>query len=598
MGTHRWVFHEAAGLYQLTGNNLDNPKLGRNGVGKSSLLDAILWCDYGKTSRGLRANEIITRGICSGPCSVVVEHVVRDQRLVIKRTQNPNSLTLNGEITDQIALTKALGRNYESFCYSGIIPQGKDMFFDLSPANKLSLFSEIMELDYWLELSNKALLEQKKLEIDLAEHQEQINLLLGSIHTTEQIIRDLKAKSSEWQSLQAEEINLWLSRKEGPSKEMEFRKADIARVEVCIPDLKKGVEAKAAALKVLEEKLKEADGSIKELDRELVVAHQNIKGCDRAIEQLKQIGAVCPVCAQDVDPDHMGKHISKLRGKLRRYLVDQEELLELLAFAGHEHSRLREKADHINNEMNEDLRQINKLEHHKKLCLNEIDHSEREIKNMDAQINKIKNQPNSFETMLRVKQSQLIADRGEYNKLEVSIGSLNEQVAAVTYWVMGFKRLRLLIIEETLQALELEVNNNLAHLGLAEWCIKFDIERENKSGGVTKGFNVMIYDPKYDYPIKWESFSAGETQLLKLAGSLGLANLICERAGLVNMIEFFDEASNHLSTEPINALCEVLNERAINSGRQIWVIDHSAIDYGGFAGTLTVVKDANGSRLE
>ena len=61
-GIHKVQFPERAGLYSITGKNLLNPRLGANAVGKSTLLDAIFWALYGKTPRGLRANEVITRG--------------------------------------------------------------------------------------------------------------------------------------------------------------------------------------------------------------------------------------------------------------------------------------------------------------------------------------------------------------------------------------------------------------------------------------------------------------------------------------------------------------------------------------------------------
>src|SRR5258706_13827806 len=109
IGTHLWVLSEAPGLYFLTGKNNDNPRLDRNGVGKSSLLDAICWVLYGKTTRSLRAGDVIARGYNS--CSVVVEIIVRNETLTIKATQNPNLLAVNGNIVDREALTKRLRLN-------------------------------------------------------------------------------------------------------------------------------------------------------------------------------------------------------------------------------------------------------------------------------------------------------------------------------------------------------------------------------------------------------------------------------------------------------------------------------------------------------
>jgi energy-coupling factor transporter ATP-binding protein EcfA2 len=144
--------------------------------------------------------------------------------------------------------------------------------------------------------------------------------------------------------------------------------------------------------------------------------------------------------------------------------------------------------------------------------------------------------------------------------------------------------------------LEIEINNNLVALGLVNWTITFDIERENKSGSITKGFSVLINDPT-GQTVKYESLSGGEGQRVRLAGCFGLANLITERAGLSNRIEFYDELSQHMSDEGIEDMLNTLRDRAINSEKQIYVIDHRSIDYGDFTETIQIIKDENGSRL-
>jgi DNA repair exonuclease SbcCD ATPase subunit len=188
--------------------------------------------------------------------------------------------------------------------------------------------------------------------------------------------------------------------------------------------------------------------------------------------------------------------------------------------------------------------------------------------------------------------------KGQLTALNAKIDTLNEEHAAVSYWVGGFKRLRLFIVEETLRQLEIEVNNNLSSLGLTDWQVEFDVERENKSGGVTKGFVVFVRAPGHTEPVKFEAWSGGEIQRLRLAGDLGLANLIMERAGLVNTVEWFDEPSQHLSPTGVLDLAETLAQRAEDQGKRVFMVEHRALDFGGFAGVITAVKDEGGSRLE
>ncbi len=203
-GTHKWVLSEGAGLYFLTGRNDLNSRLGRNGVGKSSLLDAISWGLYGKTTRGLRASDVITWGEKS--CSVLIDLVVGDETLEIRATQGPNSLTINGELVDRETLVKRLRLNYESFLYAVIIPQFGDAFFDLAPAAKLSLFSQIMELDTWLDKSNAALEASNAINKQLQSTELEIATLVGQRQSIEHSIKELEQKSAQWASDQADKV--------------------------------------------------------------------------------------------------------------------------------------------------------------------------------------------------------------------------------------------------------------------------------------------------------------------------------------------------------------------------------------------------------
>jgi DNA repair exonuclease SbcCD ATPase subunit len=129
--------------------------------------------------------------------------------------------------------------------------------------------------------------------------------------------------------------------------------------------------------------------------------------------------------------------------------------------------------------------------------------------------------------------------------------------------------------------------------------LRFDVERENKSGGVTKGFVVFVKSPSNTEPVRWENWSGGETQRLQLAGDLGLANLIMLQAGLSNTVEFFDEPSTHLSPEGMMDLADILHDRAITDGKRIWIVDHASItNFGDFEGIITARKDSDGSTIE
>jgi DNA repair exonuclease SbcCD ATPase subunit len=152
---------------------------------------------------------------------------------------------------------------------------------------------------------------------------------------------------------------------------------------------------------------------------------------------------------------------------------------------------------------------------------------------------------------------------------------------------------------QAIEQLELEVNNALGNLGLIGWSVRFDIERETRGGKVTKpGFHVFIKSPENDRAVAWEAWSGGETQRLRLAGSIGLSNLILARAGVSLPFEVWDEPSTYLSGEGITDMLETLYDRARMERKQVWLIDHRSLDFGGFEDTYTVVATSKGTRLQ
>ena len=193
-----FVLPKQPGLYFVTGLNKQHPRLGANATGKSTLLDAIYWCLFGHTSRGLKAGDVVTRGGKSA--SVEVRLNINGAYIAVLRKQAPNSLHI-GEggkwrPVDQDAVDKALGLNAEAFQASVMRAQFGESFLQLKPAEKLTLFSQIMGLDLWLEKSRKAADLAKELEGEGQIIEQKVAKFTGQIEATTEDIKELKIKES------------------------------------------------------------------------------------------------------------------------------------------------------------------------------------------------------------------------------------------------------------------------------------------------------------------------------------------------------------------------------------------------------------------
>ena len=165
------------------------------------------------------------------------------------------------------------------------------------------------------------------------------------------------------------------------------------------------------------------------------------------------------------------------------------------------------------------------------------------------------------------------------------------------YWVRGYKDIRLSQIEEVLAQLEVEVNSCISLLGLRGWEVYFDLDRETKSGTVQRGFSVTVQSPHNDRPVPWEAWSGGESQRLRVATNMGLANLIRSRTDTGFALEVWDEPTNWMSPQGVTDLLNTLADRAVSEQRQIWVVDHRTLGFPRFKGSAGVIKTAAGQSI-
>lgn len=595
VGVHKWVLGQGAGLFRITGFSNDNTRLAENGAGKSSLLDSISWCLYGKTTRGLRSTDVVNDD--SSSCSVCVNLDVGDENLTIKTVQNPNSLTVNGSIVDRESLAKRLGLNHDAFLYSVIIPQFGDQFLELTPSLKLNLFSQLQELEYWIEKSNQAHTQATEIETHISILLRERESFKGSIDSIQSIIKSLVQKESEWSEKQKSQWKHLQQLNMNAHQKIHTHENRIKELDKKLLFTNLRIKAHESELGKYNEEIKGFDSELSEANKDLSLISYKLSDLKSDEARLKGVGSVCPTCNQEVNQDHLTSELKKAQKELKKLNHEKAEYNQVI-------EEIKQDRNNIKLEMSGTVIQINQYileksntQENKDRLSNEIRYLNRETKETDLKLEQLKSQKNDFTDLIRSKKAELKDLISKINDKEAEIALLNEELAAVSFWVSGFKQLRLHIVEETLRSLEIEVNNCFEQLGLVNWTIEFDIERETKAGGISKGFNTFITNDK-GHKTRIEKMSGGEGQRAILAGTLGLSNLIMERAGLINKSEFYDELSQHLADAGVDDMLACLKERAVSQNKQLWIIDHRSSSFSDFDGSMMVIRDEKGSRLQ
>ncbi len=174
--------------------------------------------------------------------------------------------------------------------------------------------------------------------------------------------------------------------------------------------------------------------------------------------------------------------------------------------------------------------------------------------------------------------------------------ALAEQVALLIELreAFGVNGIPAMIIEHTLPELETEANRILEQLTGGRMHVRFETQRETKSGTVRETLDIIISDEKGTRP--YESFSGGEQFRINFAIRVALSQLLAQRAGVRLRSLFVDEGFGSLDADGRRRLVEAV--KAVQSDFDlVLVITHIEELQDAFPTRIQVTKTETGSEV-
>jgi len=588
-------FPSGNGLYMIRGKNEVEPSLGANGTGKSTIGDAICWCLYGKTARRLTAGTVESwTGVRR--CIVELTVLIDGAKKTICRSRRPIRLTLNGEIVDQEVIDDLIGLSYDRFLQIVLLGQFGTWFSDMRPADRLTMLTEILDLGSWERCSELATKELRALGREETEYDKVMHGCHEVLATLADGRKESVARQARWEADRARRV-----------KEME---GEVAEHSECLVDVQGALTTVQKLLVDASHAVEECENGLYALGVEkeeqrvrLATVQSRIDTFTRAaksrrakMEKLASLGGVqCPECLQFVPVVAENKAIAVLDAEARRSLDEVAKLKDAEVEAQGSIDELQRKIDAagrtfvtLRQEKDQRRSDVRRMEGQISLLTQEIRSTETTIKTHRSMVNPHSAEIASFDKKIASKQAQL-------EEAEVLYYDVVTNIDLLSFWPRGFKEIRLWLIDQALDELTIHTNSSLHELGMKGWKIGFAVERETKVGTVSRGFEIMVYSPASPEGVPWESWSGGETQRLRVACAIGLANMIRSRMPHAPTLELWDEPTAHLDGEGVHELIEFFSERA--AVRQVWLIDHRSLDSGCFSGMVLVTKDEMGSHI-
>lgn len=590
-------FPDHCGLCLVSGENQVDPALGSNGAGKSTLWDAMAWCLYGKTARGLAAGTVESWGLNGTSCEVSLALEIAGEVRVVSRGRNPIHLTLDGEPCAPGRIDDLIGLSFERFLQVVLMGQFGKFFPDMKPADRLSLLSEVLDLEEWTRLSKVAADAVKGHEVELRGHGDAAAGLRGRREAVQEAASRAREDSEGYEA----------TRKERLSKARE----ELHKAEGKVRASAGGVDGSASALhdgKATRDECEETLGKAEQKRRKVRSDLDHLEGrwsalvadsakVEKRLKKTKRILGECPTCHRPMSGTEGAKLVKSVQLELDTASAVVDEVDTSRLELTEEENAARQTVEELNRELTKADTLVHDLQSRFRDASSRRSGWIDEAKRAEKAIDGIEEEENPHHRALERAEEELEALDDAIEESEVLRCDVQTQLDLLEFWPRGFKELRLWVIDQALDELAVHANNSLVELGLPDWTIEFSVERETQRGTISRGFGINVRSPESPDAVPWEAWSGGETQRLRVACAVGLSELIRSRMPDAPVIEVWDEPTEHLN-EPdgVRDLVEFFSARS--DTRQVWLIDHRALDSGAFDHVVTVVKEAAGSRVE
>lgn len=581
-----------SGVHFVSGVNRVEPRLGSNGAGKSSLWDALVWCLFGRTVHGLQGPDVKPWG----KDTVVVEvgFSCNGNPHDIRRTIKPNLTTLDGKETNQDEIDRILGMHYDTFLHTIVMGQSMPLFFDLAPRDKMELLSTVLRLDRWDDRADKAADKAKLLALEVAKIERERAGAKQSIAELGELLASLKTDVEQWEKARQKLLT---------ETDREIRKinGDLDRAELSLNDVDLELDGAETELRALATQFEKASLELDKANLAYVQADEADKSNRSACLELKNKMAAlgesdkCDMCGQSLRGTSLEKHRKQLKEALgKREAVVKKGIDAKVCEAVDDAQALvtRTRADLLEFKRKADAARDLVLTRTSRVM--ELKGT---LSGAKTALARIEGEDNPHQIASTAMRKRLVLIKSEAKDIEEDWTAWTAKFERTKYWVKGFRDVRLHLLSEFMQELEVATNSMIDEVGLYGWEVRFDIEKETKAGTLKRGLSTEIYKPGFKAPCRWESYSGGEGQRLRLISALALSEVLLRHAGVLCDMEVLDEPTRHLSTAGVRDLADYLCQRAYDQRKSIWLVDHQAIESAKFRSGLAIERGKHGARI-
>lgn len=583
---------------------------GTNGVGKSTIFNAILWCEYGgnlkksvetwkeKRPKDYKGTRVVVERTDGEYDYRIVRHLKYkgttfgltggDKLMIFKKPVDEPKFGAEHLVGDglhkadmQLIINDQIGMDEKTFLNSIMFGQRVKSLVEAPNADKRKLFEELFALDFIDEAKEKAKEKYDEVETERAE-------LERNLESAEEKILSAKDTKAEQLKILEEFEDNKKERVAEAEKEVKATRKEIdaipAKRKALEKEIKKydleAVAKKEAELTNLENDYKivrndydGAEGRIKKLDRSISDAEDNILKLN---QDLANVETVCPYCSGPIKKDKVAETKKAIKDKIsaeqsviKTHKADKEKQEKELAALLDKKSDLDVKVSKLREELSE-LKKNSQKAYELQSELKQLGRDEeRLLKELEKQEAKLKKESEAEPPKVDLEKYDKIIETNQKILEEGAdkLKELTEKSEKIDWWIkkgFGSGGLKSFVFNAMLNQLNIYAQKYANRLGFR---VEFSVDMTKAS----KPFQTLIYDGEFvrDY----EDLSGGQKQRVDVCVAFAMHDLISHKADINILV--MDEIFEGLDNAGVESAFDLIRQKA--EEHSVYLVTHSDI---------------------
>ena len=553
------VINFKPGLNIITGKNYDKSDRA-NGVGKSTVADAVYFALYGSTIRDLKKENIVNNLFPEDVCEVELEFTVEENNqkteYKIVRTLNPTKcyLFINGEdktrsgvpqttefITDIINTSPEVFQNSVVMTINNTVP-----FMAQKKIEKRKFIEGILGLEVFSNMLSIA-------RFDFNEVKRNLDVEMSKCDETERSLADALKQRESIEESRKKRKEVLLSRQSNNENELTILNEKISKLEAVDENAKKKIEQDTKALNDAEKSLQ---SKLTETNKVLTEANTYVKINTDRLKKLKKVDSKCPHCGKDL-AEAANTQYEKDKSECEKDISKYNKIIEDKTPAQKE---LKDKIDKIDDALTKMQRKLNDFGIRKK-----------EVENINSRIKQL----NVWQDQLKIDLEQLNTEDTSYNN---SIKDIQSRIDASKVIITDLQAkidiiesAKFITSEEGVKSFIVKKILEVLNIRLAYYLKKLE---SNSLVTFNEFFEEKITNER-GVECSYFNFSGAERKSIDLAMLFTFQDIRRAQANVWLNVSMFDELlDSSLDEKGIEMVLDILRERVEKYQEAIYVISH------------------------